>query len=69
MVMVFGEITTKSKVNYEATVRETLKKIGYDAKVKTHTHISDLTARDGLHYVLSTVGVGTKHWSGYSAHC
>jgi len=34
MVMVFGEITTKSKVNYEAVVRNTLKKIGYDAKEK-----------------------------------
>jgi len=26
MVMVFGEITTKSKVNYEQVVRDTLKK-------------------------------------------
>jgi S-adenosylmethionine synthetase len=34
MVMVFGEITTKSKVNYEQVVRDTLKKIGYDAKEK-----------------------------------
>jgi S-adenosylmethionine synthetase len=34
MVMVFGEITTKAKVNYEAVVRATLKKIGYDAKEK-----------------------------------
>lgn len=34
MVMVFGEITTKSKVNYEEVVRATLKKIGYDAKEK-----------------------------------
>jgi len=34
MVMVFGEITTKAKVNYEAVVRDTLKKIGYDAKEK-----------------------------------
>lgn len=34
MVMVFGEITTNSKVNYEETVRNTLKKIGYDAKEK-----------------------------------
>lgn len=34
MVMVFGEITTKAKVNYEQVVRDTLKKIGYDAKEK-----------------------------------
>jgi len=34
MVMVFGEITTKSEVNYEQVVRDTLKKIGYDAKEK-----------------------------------
>jgi S-adenosylmethionine synthetase len=34
MVMVFGEITTKAKVNYEQVVRDTLKKIGYDDKDK-----------------------------------
>jgi len=34
MVMVFRELTTKAKVNYEAVVRDTLKKIGYDAKEK-----------------------------------
>jgi S-adenosylmethionine synthetase len=34
MVMVFGEITTKAKVNYDQIVRNTLKKIGYDAKEK-----------------------------------
>jgi S-adenosylmethionine synthetase len=34
MVMVFGEITTKSKVDYEAVVRNTLRQIGYDAKEK-----------------------------------
>jgi len=34
MVMVFGEITTKAKVNYEQVVRDTLKKIGYDADEK-----------------------------------
>jgi len=32
--MVFGEITTKAKVNYEQVVRDTLKKIGYDDKAK-----------------------------------
>jgi len=34
MVMVFGEITTKGKPNYEQIVRDTLKKIGYDNKDK-----------------------------------
>jgi len=32
--MVFGEITSKAKVNYEQVVRDTLKKIGYDHKDK-----------------------------------
>jgi S-adenosylmethionine synthetase len=32
--MIFGEITTKAKVNYEQVVRQTLKKIGYDDKAK-----------------------------------
>lgn len=30
MVMVFGEVTTKAKVDYEAAVRETCKELGYD---------------------------------------
>jgi len=30
MVMVFGEITTKAKVNYEQVVRDAIKKVGYD---------------------------------------
>jgi len=34
MVMVFGEITTKARVNYEQVVRDTLMKIGYDDKDK-----------------------------------
>jgi S-adenosylmethionine synthetase len=34
LVMIFGEITTKGKINYEQVVRETLRKIGYDAKEK-----------------------------------
>lgn len=32
--MVFGEITTKSTVNYEQVVRDTLKKVGYDDAAK-----------------------------------
>ena len=34
MVMVFGEITTKAKINYEQVVRDTLKRIGYDDNKK-----------------------------------
>jgi S-adenosylmethionine synthetase len=34
MVMIFGEITTKAKLNYDQIVRDTLKKIGYDHKDK-----------------------------------
>jgi S-adenosylmethionine synthetase len=34
MVMVFGEITTKAKVNYEEVVRQAVKNIGYDDEAK-----------------------------------
>jgi S-adenosylmethionine synthetase len=34
MVMIFGEITTKSKVNYEQVVRDAIKEIGYDDDAK-----------------------------------
>lgn len=34
MVMCFGEITTKSKVDYESVIREAIKKIGFDAEEK-----------------------------------
>ena len=34
MVMIFGEITTKAKLNYEQVVREAIKKIGYDDEKK-----------------------------------
>merc|ERR1740125_75214 len=36
MVMVFGEITTKAKVDYEKVVRQACKEIGFDARDQGH---------------------------------
>ncbi|KAI0561009.1 S-adenosylmethionine synthetase [Gracilaria domingensis] len=34
MVMCFGEITTKAKINYEQVIRDAIQKIGFDAEEK-----------------------------------
>ena len=34
MIMIFGEITTKAKVNYEQVVRDAVKGVGYDDPAK-----------------------------------
>jgi S-adenosylmethionine synthetase len=64
MVMVFGEITTKAKVDYEAIVRATCKGIGFTSedvgldcdKCKVLVHIEEQSPDigQGVH------GMGTK---------
>ena len=34
MIMVFGEITTQAKIDYQKVIRDTIKKIGYDDSSK-----------------------------------
>jgi S-adenosylmethionine synthetase len=34
MIMVFGEITTKALIDYQAVIRKTIKEIGYDSSEK-----------------------------------
>lgn len=34
LVMAFGEITTKTKINYEQAIRQAIKDVGYDSKEK-----------------------------------
>jgi S-adenosylmethionine synthetase len=34
MIMVFGEITTKASIDYQAVIRNTIKQIGYDDSAK-----------------------------------
>lgn len=34
LVMLFGEITTEAKINFEQVVRDTVKQIGYDSEDK-----------------------------------
>jgi S-adenosylmethionine synthetase len=64
MVMVFGEITTKAKVDYEAIVRQTCREIGFISeavgldcdKCKVLVHIEEQSPDigQGVH------GMGTK---------
>lgn len=68
MVMVFGEVTTKAKVDYEAVVRDAIKNIGFDDESKgldyktcrvlqeLHAQSPDIAA--GVHEGRAAIDVG-----------
>ncbi|CAI4213718.1 unnamed protein product [Parascedosporium putredinis] len=72
MIMVFGEITTNAKLDYQKVVRETIKDIGYDDSSKGFDHktLNLLVAIEqqspdiaqGLHYdeALEKLGAGDQ---------
>lgn len=81
MVMVFGEITTKAKVDYEAVVRKTCKEIGFvsedvgldadNCKVLVHIEEQSPDIGQGVHGMgtktLEEVGAGDQgHMFGYA---
>merc|ERR1719329_869771 len=81
MVMVFGEITTKAKVDYEKVVRQACKEIGFDApekgldyktcKVLVHLHEQSPDIGQGVHGMgtkaLEEIGAGDQgHMFGYA---
>eukprot|EP00741_Cyanophora_paradoxa_P009567 tig00001530_g9266.t1 len=80
MVMVFGEITTKAKVNYEQVVRDTLKHIGYDdakkgidykdCNVVVHIEEQSPDIAQGVHINKADLEVGAGdqgHMFGYAS--
>lgn len=81
MVMVFGEITTKAKVDYEAVVRQAVKDIGFDhvdvgldyktCKVIVHLEEQSPDIGQGVHGMgtkaLEEIGAGDQgHMFGYA---
>merc|ERR1719145_388885 len=81
MVMVFGEITTTAKVDYEAVVRKTCNEIGFDApekgldgnncKVMVHLEEQSPDIGQGVHGMgtkkLEDIGAGDQgHMFGYA---
>lgn len=46
--MVFGEITTRSPLDYQKIIRDTVKKIGYDSSEKGFDYNSECLVRSSL---------------------
>lgn len=81
MVMAFGEITTQAKVDYEAVVREAVKKIGFDdekkgldyktCRVLQEIHAQSPEIAGGVHVgrTAEDVGAGDQgHMFGYATN-
>lgn len=81
MVMVFGEITTKAKVDYEAVVRQVCKEVGFTSddvgldcdKCKVLVHIEEQSPEIGASVhgmstkTLEEIGAGDQgHMFGYA---
>jgi len=72
MIMVFGEITTKARIDYQKTIRDAIKDIGYDDSAKGFDYKTcnilvaiEEQSKDiaqGLHYeeVLEKLGAGDQ---------